>query len=702
MPDMNKVKCLRAYPRPSKPKDIQKFLGFVGFYRRFIPRFAEYAKPMTNLLKKGKKFVWNEEAELGFLFLKNSLSEYSLVYLPDNTLPYIIISDACDTGYGSLLVQEKNGERHPIWYASRTLKPAERNYSTFEKEIGAAIWAINKFRGYIEYTHFVLETDHQAISWLNKIKDPSGRLGRWSMQLQMYDFEVRYRPGSSKIMQGPDAMSRIAELMLCDDLVVPHTLSRSSMIKAQDEDTLLAQIKNYLYSTDKVLYSNEIANEAVKCTLTEDGLLLRYVGPRFKLWEDERLYWRVWIPSSLKTIVMDLFHVSILACHLGIRKTYGKLEQRVYWKNLRRDVQVYVNHCLTCQESKPSRLPPVPSSSFQVDSPGELFTIDLMGPYAKGSMQSTHMLVLVDYFSRYVEMFPLRSTTASAVIEKLWQVFCRLGLPKYLLSDNGTQFTAKLYVDWCKKLGVRPFYISPYHPQANLTERYNGVIKSMIVSTISRCKDWDKYSHEMAYALRTSISDTTGFTPAYIMYGRELRTPFDNLMQIELSSFKDVNSLIKKLTTVHNVVRDEMQGNQEKYLKYYNAKAKPRAFKSGDKVWLKTHFLSDAAKGITASLSKKREGPYFIREKISTNVYNISSADNKQKVFKVHINELSPYRERNESEAITDETKNGHESVYVPVSIPSRNDELVPATTSTAEKETELLREGSRSYSEEN
>lgn len=703
MPDLNKVKCLREYPTPRRPKDIQKFLGFVGFYRRMIPKFAEYAKPMTKLLKKGTRFAWTTEAENGFQLLKRSLSESSLVYLPDMDRPFIIQSDACNTGYGSLLLQEKEGERYPIWYASRMLKPAECKYSTFEKEIGAAIWAINKFRGYIEYTHFVLETDHQAISWLNKIKDPSGRLGRWSMQLQMFDFEVRYRPGNSKAMQGPDALSRIPELLVCtnDEDDGMHTISRSSVILAQDADEQLSVIKKYLNDDDKSKYDQCIAIEAEKCSLTDDGLLLRYVGARNKPWEDERLHWRVWIPESMKMQLMKIFHASNISFHQGIRKTFGKLEQRVYWKNLRRDVQAYVNSCIICQQSKPARLPPVPASSFQVDSPGELLTIDLMGPYTKGSMQSTHMLVVVDYFSRFVELFPMRTTNAQAIIGKLWQVCCRLGLPKYILSDNGTQFTARLYQQWCKSLGIRPFYISPYHPQANLTERYNGMVKSMIIATVDNHKDWDKYSHEMAFALRTSVSDTTGYTPAYIMYGRELRTPFDNAMEFALSQYKDVNALIKRISTMHNVVREEMQANQSKYLKYYNAKAKARGFKIGDMVWLRTHFLSDAARGITASLCKKREGPFIIREQVSTNVYNISSSDNTQKVFKVHVNELSPYREQYEPTNSLSE-KAATEHVHVPVSIPSRNDAMVSANAHAAKEKEAIFGEGASSHTEKN
>jgi len=643
-PDPEKVSCLVNYPRPEKPKDIQRFLGFVGFYRRFIPDFAKYAKPLSSLLKKGQKFTWSENAETGFNALKNALSDYTLLYLPDMNHEFTIQTDASDFSLGAILLQEIDGVRYPCWFASRTLRPAEINYSTTQKEILAVLWAIEKFRGFIEYSHFIIETDHQAISWLNGLKDPTGRLARWFIKLQMHDFEIRYRKGNSNVMKGPDALSRISHCMLSETKTFA-ALSRAEIIDAQDNDDALCSVKHYLKTgtlPDKNMQP-ALEKDIKHSALTDDQMLMRYVGCRGKPWEDERLYWRVWVPASHTHKIMKLFHESLLACHLGIRKTYKKLEERVYWKGLRADVQNYVNRCANCQRSKAARLPPVPATGFHADSPWSFLTIDLMGPYTKGSKQSTHLLLVVDHFTRYVELFPLKNTKAEKIVEKLWEVCLRWGLPYTILSDNGTQFTSKIYANWCSGLGIRPFYISPYHPQANLTERYCKTVKSMMISIIEQCRDWDKYLPELAFALHTSVSDATGFTPAYANFGRELRTPFDNHMQIEISKVKHLNDLSERLSIIHHVVQDELEKSQTKHLKYYNAKAKSRSYKLGDLVWLKTHFLSDASKGITASLLKKREGPYQVSNIIANNIYNLVQLETGAKVNKVHVNELSPY-----------------------------------------------------------
>lgn len=642
-PNPDKVACLKSYPTPKSTKEIQKFLGFVGFYRRFIPEFATHAKPLTDLLRKGKKFAWSESANVGFNALKDSLSEYTMLYLPNMDHEFIVQSDASNFSIGSLLTQEIDGVRHPVWFASRTLRPAEVNYSTTQKEILAALWAIEKFRGFIEYSHFTLETDHQAISWLNKIKDPTGRLARWFMKLQMYDFTVSYRKGNSKVMRGVDALSRIPHVLFnATDTIF---LSRKEFIDEQRKDSYLKIIVSIL-SGDKTGEHEEphhVKHDLANSMLTDDGMLMRYVGSRGKPWEDESLYWRVWIPASLKSRMIRLFHDGQLAGHLGIRKTFSRIEQRAYWKNLRRDVQQYVNHCITCQKSKAARLPPVPASTFIADEPWSFLTIDLMGPYARSSNRTTHLFLVVDHFTRYVEVFPLQNTKAENIIKKLWEVCLRWGVPKCILSDNGTQFTSKLYESWCNSLGIRRFFISAYHPQANLTERYCQTVKHMIICLTEKCKQWDKFLPELCFALHTCVNDTTSFTPAYANFGRELRTPFDNHIQINLSKFASVREIGQRLQTVHGILKDEMCASQEKHLKYYNLKTKAREYKVGDLVWTRTHFLSDASRGITASLLKKREGPYKVTEKVSKHVYNLKHAETGATINKVHINEISPF-----------------------------------------------------------
>jgi transposase InsO family protein len=685
-PNPEKVEKLRNYPVPKSVTDIMKFLGLVGFYRKFVPEFAKYAKPLHDLTKKNQKFLWTDETQVSFDQLKNSLSELTEVFMPDLNHPFVIQADASESGLGAVLLQEKDGIRYPVWFASRSLKPAETRYSTSEKECLGVLWAIEKFRGFVEYSHFIVETDHQALQWLQRVKEPSGRLARWFFTLQMYDFEVRYRPGKSPAMRGADAMSRINEVHLIHDEKV---IDLSEMIRAQEEDDELGKIISLMKKnvTPQQWEKEGLNSLSDRCFIMTNGLLMRYVGPRGKTWEEESLYWRIWVPQSLILKIMTMFHSNVYSGHLGIRKTFSRLEQRVYWRNLRRDVTHFVNRCKICQITKTYRIPPAPASSFLAEMPWDVITVDLMGPYPKGSLQSIYLLVVVDMFSKLVEMFPLRQAKTENVTDKLRLVCCRWGVPRVIVSDNGTQFTSRHYIEWCKSLSIKPFFISAYHPQANLTERYNQTIKSMIIATIERCKDWDLHIPELSFALATACNDSTKFSPAYLNTGREFRTPFDNAMGFHLSSCKLVRDMGKRMEVVHSIARDNNLVSSQTSLSYYNQKAKDREIREGDKVLLKSHFLSDSSKGFSSKLAAKREGPFLVLRKLSDRTFTLKSIDTGQIVNKAHINEISPFlengiqdvRKEASSSVSTEskESKNSDSPLFLSTDVSSRRNAVV-------------------------
>jgi transposase InsO family protein len=337
--------------------------------------------------------------------------------------------------------------------------------------------------------------------------------------------------------------------------------------------------------------------------------------------------------------ILAIFHHDRLAGHLGIRRTYLRLEERVYWFGMQKDATKFVRTCVKCQECKNFRFPKAPGSSFHPESPWNVIAVDLMGPYPKGTRQNQYLLVIVDIFTKYVEMFPLRVATSEKVVEKLWEVSCRCGLSRVTIFDNGTQFTSKYYTQWCGMNGIGNFHISAYHAQANITERYNETIKSMIVTTLNECRKWDKHITELAFALSTSCNDSTKFSPAYLNTGRELRTPFDNRVNINLSTIQPLKDMAKRMIFIHNIARDNIFNNQETYLHYYNRGTKLRLFTIGDRVWYRTHHLSDATKKFNAKLAPKREF-CCVNEIVSLTVYNLTREEGGQKINRLHMNDL--------------------------------------------------------------
>ncbi|KAH0822374.1 hypothetical protein GEV33_000417 [Tenebrio molitor] len=177
-----------------------------SWYRRFIPDFSRIAAPLNRLLKKGIRWEWTPEQDAAFDTLKNSLSAAPVLASPNFGKPFVLQTDAADTGLGVALTQYIDGDDHVIAYASRSLTKPEQAYSTTEKECLAVVWGIEKMRPYLEGYRFTVLTDHQSLKWLQAIKDPTGRLARWAIFLQQHDFDIRYRKGV--LNRVADALSR--------------------------------------------------------------------------------------------------------------------------------------------------------------------------------------------------------------------------------------------------------------------------------------------------------------------------------------------------------------------------------------------------------------------------------------------------------------------------------------------------------------
>lgn len=209
-PQDQKVEAIRAYPRPSAKKAVRSLLGLAGYYRRFIPRFAEITSPLVELTKKGKpsQLAWTDQCEEAFLALKQALSTSPVLRCPDFSKPFVLQTDASVRGLGAILAQrDADGTEHVIAYLSRRLQPHEVAYSTVEAECLAIVWAVSKLKCYLLGHSFTVESDHQPLQWLQRVRDSNARLLRWSLSLQPYRFTTVHRSGRDNA--NADALSRV-------------------------------------------------------------------------------------------------------------------------------------------------------------------------------------------------------------------------------------------------------------------------------------------------------------------------------------------------------------------------------------------------------------------------------------------------------------------------------------------------------------
>ena len=209
-PQQSKLRQIRSAKRTETKKELRSFLGFVGYYRRFIPNFAALAVPLTDLTKAKlpNRIEWGECQEEAFNALKTRLSTPPILQLPDCNRQFFLRTDASNTGIGAVLLQEKDdtAEKFPVSYASRKLLPRERAYATVEKEALAIVWGIQKFEPYLYGRDFVLQTDHQSLTYLQKSKLTNARIMRWALALQPYRFRLDSIKGSQNV--GADFLSR--------------------------------------------------------------------------------------------------------------------------------------------------------------------------------------------------------------------------------------------------------------------------------------------------------------------------------------------------------------------------------------------------------------------------------------------------------------------------------------------------------------
>ncbi|GFV22309.1 retrovirus-related Pol polyprotein from transposon 297 [Trichonephila clavipes] len=183
--DHEKTSAILGTPPPKHVKQLQSFLQTCSWYRKFIANFSEIARPLSNLTKKKAFWKWSEEEEKAFQTLKQCLVSPPILKQADFSKPFLIRTDASNYALGAVLLQGEDKEEHPVEFASRLLNPAERNYSTNEREALAVVWAVNKFRGYIDGASITVASDHQPLRWLMKLKSPTGRLTLWALHCNL-------------------------------------------------------------------------------------------------------------------------------------------------------------------------------------------------------------------------------------------------------------------------------------------------------------------------------------------------------------------------------------------------------------------------------------------------------------------------------------------------------------------------------------
>jgi hypothetical protein len=455
--DPSKVQEVMDWKPPTTVHQIRSFLGLAGYYRRFIPDFSRIAKPMTELLKKGVKFSWDQKCEDAFHTFRNHLTTAPVLAQPDVSKPFDIYCDASRTGLGCVLMQDNR----VIAYASRALRVHEQNYPTHDLELVAIIHALKIWRHHLMGTKCHIYTNHKSLKYIFTQADLNMRQRRWLELIKDYDLEVHYHPGKANVIA--DALSRKAHCSclfveafneaLCWEMrklnleIIPQgDLNHLSVVATLKDSIVLAQQRN---KGIRIIKQNITQEEGkYKCFR---------VDPEGVLWFNESII----VPKDhqLRKQIMDEAHLSKFSMHPGSTKMYQDLKQNFWWTRMKREIAKYISECDICQRVKASHLKtagilqPLPIPSWKWED----ISMDFIVGLPNTSLRHDSIWVIVDWLTKSAHFLPVHTTYNVKKYAKIYldRIVRLHGIPKTIISDRGAQFIARFWEQLQHALGTK-------------------------------------------------------------------------------------------------------------------------------------------------------------------------------------------------------------------------------------------------------
>lgn len=513
--DPTKISAVENLEPPKNIGELRRFLGMVNFLTKFIPMAQTILHPLNALLKKDTCWTWNEKQEGSFQAIKKLISSSRCLAFYDVNKETILSVDASSFGLGGVLLQRHDEALRPIAFCSRSLTDNERRWAQIEKELLAATYAVEKFHIFLCGLNFTLNTDHKPLVPLINTKDLTEaplRCQRLLMRLARYTLTALYVPG--KYLVVADNLSRSPELTTTNSvsdisieveayvnfIMSQFNISNKQLSKLKHEQEIDEHLSQVIYCSRTGWIAAD-DNENLKAYYNEQSCI--------SVTDDDILLFqnRLIIPKTMQREMLQRIHDD---GHMSLHKCRKRAAQSVWWPTISKDLKSYVENCNFCQEHrrnnrkeplKPTPLPRLPWTKIGVD----IF-----------HHQGKNYLVSIDYFSRWIEMPQIQYMTSSEVIRHLTSQFARWGVPEEIRSDGGPQFTSHEFEKFCTSFNVTHTKSSPYNPQSN------GAAERAVQTAKRIIKQENPSLALLSY--RSTPLQVTGFSPAQLMMGRNLRT----------------------------------------------------------------------------------------------------------------------------------------------------------------------------------
>ncbi|WJZ97359.1 hypothetical protein VitviT2T_015968 [Vitis vinifera] len=428
--DKAKVELIVKLSSLTTIKGVRQFLGHARFYRRFIKDFSNLSKPLWELLAKDAAFIWDERCQKSFDQLKQFLTTTPIMRAPNWQLPFEVMCDASDFAIGAVLGQREDGKPYVIYYASKTLNKAQRNYTTTEKELLAVVFALDKFRAYLVGSFIIVFTNHSALKYLLTKQDAKARLIRWILLLQEFDLQIRDKKRVENVVA--DHLSRLAIAHNSHVLPINDDFPEESLM-------LLAKTPWYAHIAN-YLVTGEVPSEwkaqdrkhffaKIHAYYWEEPFLFKYYADQIIL---------KCVLEEEQQGILSHCHESACGGHFASQKTAMKVLQSGFtWPSLFKDARIMCRSCDRCQRlRKLTKRNQMPMNPILIVDLFDVWGIDFMRPFPM-SFGNYYILVGVDYVSKWVEAIPCKHSDHRVVLKFLKEnIFSRFGMPKAIISDG--------------------------------------------------------------------------------------------------------------------------------------------------------------------------------------------------------------------------------------------------------------------------
>ncbi|UYV62285.1 K02A2.6-like, partial [Cordylochernes scorpioides] len=643
-PMWDNVAALRNLKRPHNIKAVRSLLGTVNYYRRFIPNAGEVLAPLSNLLRKGHRFAWGVIEQSAFETVKGILTSEPLLIHPTIGVPFILNTDASGIAVGACLQQEVKGTVRPIAYYSKRLTGPEIRYSTIEKEAYAVVLSLQHFKHLLAGSKVEVHTDHKPITY-NKGSDyKNARLSRWAEIIQDFNVTFIYVPGKENTIA--DFLSRFPcedDPNLPQDRRVVATVVRDRRPPLLNSNQIwegLLQEKGWAPVMDKLTKLKP--NSTERYNNREYRLLDKYLVTK-----NERGTWVKVVPTGFRETVISYHHDIATRGHFGVRKVMRRLKGDYYWPGMRTQVRKYIRRCESCQLSNHGIAKAASAPHFRPEKPFEHLALDFIGPLEITPRGYSSILTIVDLFTKFPILIPTKDQCANTVIRALLERnITTFGVPKTILSDRGSAFMSCVFKGVCKAMGVGAVNTTAWRPQSNgAVERLNRTV----IESLRRCtagNNWDTTLPMVALAIRTTVHSSTGFTPAKLVFGHELRLPQpfqeEELSPVcedsitEMAAFYE-RELVEEVERAREVVRQTYLKEQQEARAEFEAR-ELRTFETGDLALVKR---MHETKG-RHKFEPRYRGPYEVLQRTGDTVYLLKELETGH-LDKIHIDRMKAY-----------------------------------------------------------